>query len=148
VFTRKKTARFAQAFEVTKSDQEWRSQLAPARYRVLRRAATEPPWSGELLHVDGAGVFRCAGCETELFDTEAKFESGTGWPSFDRATSADAVAEHTDRTFGMARTEILCARCGGHLGHVFSDGPTETGRRYCVNSLSLTYEAAPSTPPA
>ena len=107
---------------------------------MLRRAGTEPAWSGELLHVDGEGVFRCAGCGAALFDTDSKFDSGSGWPSFDRARAAGTIVEKTDRTFGMARTEILCARCGGHLGHVFPDGPTDTGLRYCVNSLSLTYE--------
>ena len=128
-------------YEVTKSDEEWKAELGAERYRVLRRAGTEPAWSGDLLHVDGEGVFHCAGCDAALFDTDAKFESGTGWPSFDSAKSAGTIIEHTDRTFGMARTEILCARCGGHLGHVFPDGPTPTGLRYCVNSLSLTYEA-------
>ena len=137
---RRKPARPDIAFEVTKTDEEWKSELSRDRYAVLRRAGTEPAWSGDLLHVDGKGVFRCAGCGAELFDTRAKFESGTGWPSFDRARSADTVVTHTDRSFGMARTEILCARCGGHLGHVFPDGPTDTGLRYCVNSLSLTYE--------
>ncbi len=127
-------------YEVTKTDEEWKAELSPERYRVLRRAGTEPAWSGDLLHVDGDGVFRCAACAAVLFDTDAKFESGTGWPSFDRARSAGTIIEHTDRSFGMARTEILCARCGGHLGHVFADGPTETGLRYCVNSLSLTFD--------
>jgi len=127
-------------YEVTRTDQEWRDRLSPDRYAVLRRAGTEPAWSGELLHVDGHGVFHCAGCGAELFDTDAKFESGTGWPSFDRARAAGTVVERSDRGFGMTRTEILCARCGGHLGHVFPDGPTHTGLRYCVNSLSLTYE--------
>jgi peptide-methionine (R)-S-oxide reductase len=139
MFTRK-SARHDTAFEVTKTDEEWKADLTRDRYAVLRRAGTEPAWSGDLLHVDGEGVFHCAGCGAELFDTRAKFESGTGWPSFDRARSAGTVIEHKDRSFGMARTEILCARCGGHLGHVFPDGPTDTGRRYCVNSLSLTYE--------
>jgi methionine-R-sulfoxide reductase len=127
-------------FEVTKSEDEWKSELSPDRYAVLRRAGTEPAWSGELLHVDGEGVFHCAACGAELFDTDAKFDSGSGWPSFDRARSAGTIVEHSDRSHGMARTEILCARCGGHLGHVFPDGPTDTGMRYCVNSLSLTYE--------
>jgi peptide-methionine (R)-S-oxide reductase len=140
IFTRKSARHEDDAYEVAKSDQEWRAQLPPDRYTVLRRAGTEPAWSGELLHVHGEGVFRCAGCGAELFDTDAKFESGTGWPSFDRAVSAGTVTERTDRSFGVRRTEILCARCGGHLGHVFPDGPTDTGLRYCVNSLSLTYD--------
>jgi len=143
MFTRKsdtKPAEQAEAFEVTKSDEEWRAELSPDRYAVLRRAGTEPAWTGDLLHVEGTGLFRCAGCGAELFDTGAKFDSGSGWPSFDRARAAGTIVERTDRSFGMTRTEILCARCGGHLGHVFPDGPTETGLRYCVNSLSLTYE--------
>jgi len=143
MFTRKsdsKPAEHAEAFEVTKSDKEWRAELSPDRYAVLRQAGTERAWTGELLHVEGTGLFRCAGCGAELFDTDAKFDSGSGWPSFDRARLAGTIVERTDRSFGMTRTEILCARCGGHLGHVFPDGPTETGLRYCVNSLSLTYE--------
>jgi methionine-R-sulfoxide reductase len=127
-------------YEVNKTDDEWRQELPPDRFQVLRKAGTEPAWSGELLHVEGEGVFRCAGCGAELFDTDAKFESGSGWPSFDRAKAAGTIIEHADRNFGMTRTEILCATCGGHLGHVFPDGPTDTGQRYCVNSLSLTYE--------
>ena len=101
--------------------------------------SAEPAWSRSVLHVDGKGVFHCAGCGAELFDTEAKFESGTGWPSFDRATANGTIIERQDRSLWMTRTEILCARCGGHLGHVFPDGPTDSGLRYCVNSLSLTY---------
>ena len=139
MFTRKKHDETA--YEVTKTDEEWREQLSRDRYAVLRRAGTEPPWSGALLHVEGEGVFRCAGCGAELFDTDAKFESGTGWPSFDRASSAGTVTERSDRGLGMTRTEILCARCGGHLGHVFDDGPRPTGKRYCMNSASLVFTA-------
>ncbi|HEY1830105.1 MAG TPA: peptide-methionine (R)-S-oxide reductase MsrB [Acidimicrobiales bacterium] len=140
MFTRKKKETEAVEYEVAKTEDEWRQELAPERYAVLRKAGTEPAWSGELLHVDGEGVFRCAGCGAELFDTDSKFESGSGWPSFDRAKSAGTIIENTDRSHGMSRTEIVCARCGGHLGHVFPDGPTDTGLRYCVNSLSLTYD--------
>jgi methionine-R-sulfoxide reductase len=129
-----------ESYEVVKSEEEWKDQLSPDRYTVLRRAGTEPAWSGELLHVDGAGVFHCAGCNAELFDTDGKFDSGSGWPSFDRAKAVGTIIEKSDRSLFMARTEILCAKCGGHLGHVFPDGPTDTGLRYCVNSLSLTYE--------
>jgi peptide-methionine (R)-S-oxide reductase len=130
------------AREVDLSEEEWRERLSPAQFQVLRRSATEPAWSGHLLHVDANGVFHCAGCGAELFSTDNKFESGSGWPSFDRAMTAGTVEEHRDRTFGMVRTEIVCARCGGHLGHVFPDGPTETGQRYCVNSLSLDFTPA------
>jgi methionine-R-sulfoxide reductase len=144
MFTRKRRRQETVEYEITKTDDEWKAELSPEQYAVLRRAGTEPAWSGALLHVEGEGVFRCAGCHAELFDTNSKFESGTGWPSFDRARSAGTIVEHRDRTFGMLRTEILCARCGGHLGHVFPDGPTETGLRYCVNSLSLTYEQEPN----
>ena len=140
MFTRKGEAKATPTYEVAKSEEEWREILPADRYAVLRKAGTEPAWSGELLHVDGEGVFRCAGCGAELFDTDAKFDSGSGWPSFDRAKSAGTILEKSDRSLWMTRTEILCARCGGHLGHVFPDGPTDTGLRYCVNSLSLTYD--------
>ncbi len=139
MFRRKPGTQDTTDYAVTKTDEEWRHELPPDRYDVLRRAGTEPAWSGELLHVDGKGVFHCAGCGAELFDTQAKFESGTGWPSFDRASANGTIIERVDRSLWMTRTEILCARCGGHLGHVFPDGPTDTGLRYCVNSLSLTY---------
>jgi peptide-methionine (R)-S-oxide reductase len=140
MFTRKAEKAPPVEYDVVKSDEEWKQLLPADRYAVLRRAGTEPAWSGELLHVEGEGVFRCAGCNAELFDSDSKFESGSGWPSFDRAKTAGTIIEHTDRSFGMARTEIICATCGGHLGHVFPDGPTDTGLRYCVNSLSLTYD--------
>ena len=132
--------------EVDLDEEQWRERLEPAQFQVLRRGATEPAWSGEFLHVDSDGVFHCAGCDSPLFSTQNKFDSGSGWPSFDRAKADGTIIEHTDRSFGMARTEIVCARCGGHLGHVFPDGPTDTGLRYCVNSLSLTYE--PESDPA
>jgi peptide-methionine (R)-S-oxide reductase len=122
------------------TDDEWRVRLTPERYAVLRRGRTEPPWSGELLHVEGGGTYSCAGCGAALFPSSTKFESGTGWPSFFRAVAEGTVDERTERGFLMRRTEITCARCGGHLGHVFPDGPAPTGRRYCVNSLSLEFE--------
>lgn len=128
--------------ELDLTDEEWRARLSPDRYDVLRNQATEPAWSGKLLHVDEEGVFRCAGCDTELFSTDAKFDSGSGWPSFDRFIAAGTVEERPDNSHGVVRTEIVCAHCGGHLGHVFPDGPTETGLRYCVNSLALEFERA------
>ena len=126
--------------EVQLSDEQWREKLTPKRYAVLRQSATEPAWSGEYLHVEGDGVFRCAGCGAELFRTSDKFDSGSGWPSFDKAAAAGAIVERSDNSLLVRRTEILCARCGGHLGHVFPDGPTDTGLRYCVNSLALDYD--------
>jgi len=130
----------AAAERVELTDDEWRARLSPDRYAVLRQKGTEPAWSGELLHVEGSGMFTCAGCGAELFPTDAKFESGSGWPSFNRALADGTIDEHEDGTFGMRRTEITCARCGGHLGHVFPDGPAPTGLRYCVNSLSLEFQ--------
>jgi peptide-methionine (R)-S-oxide reductase len=139
MFKSKTDTKDAPIYEVAKTDEEWRKELSPERYQVLRHAGTEPAWSGELLHVDGEGEFRCAGCGAVLFDTDSKFDSGSGWPSFDRAKSEGTIVERPDNSIFMRRVEIVCARCGGHLGHVFPDGPTETGMRYCVNSLSLTY---------
>ncbi len=127
-------------FPVTKTDQEWKVQLSPERYAVLRQAATEPAFTGELLHMEDDGSFTCAGCGAVLFSSTSKFNSGCGWPSFDRADGP--VIEQRDRSFGMVRTEILCGECGGHLGHVFPDGPTDTGLRYCVNSLSIEFDPA------
>jgi len=127
-------------FEVELTDEEWRARLGPDRYGVLRRSGTERAWTGALLDVHDDGIFRCAGCGAELFTSAHKFDSGTGWPSFDRAVAEGRVLEHRDRRLGMVRTEITCGRCGGHLGHVFPDGPTETGLRYCVNSLALEFE--------
>jgi len=126
-------------YDVELSDDEWHAKLDPARFEVLRRAATEPPFSGSLLHVDAEGRYACGGCGQVLFDSDAKFDSGCGWPSFDKAIPG-AVEEHVDRSHLMRRTEIRCARCGGHLGHVLEDGPTDTGLRYCVNSLAVDFE--------
>ncbi len=126
-------------FEINKTDEEWRRQLDPERYAILREAGTEAPFSGSLLNVDGEGTFSCAGCSQVLFRTEQKFESHCGWPSFDNCEPG-TIIERSDRSLGRVRTEILCSRCGGHLGHVFDDGPTPSGLRYCVNSLSIEYD--------
>ncbi|HVA70259.1 MAG TPA: peptide-methionine (R)-S-oxide reductase MsrB [Acidimicrobiales bacterium] len=126
-------------FEIEKTDQEWRDQLSADRYAVLRNAATEAPFSGSLLHVDSQGVFSCAGCGQVLFTSEQKFDSGCGWPSFD-ACEPGTVIERSDRSLFRERTEILCSKCGGHLGHVFNDGPTKSGLRFCVNSLSIDFD--------
>jgi peptide-methionine (R)-S-oxide reductase len=129
------------AMELT--DAEWRERLDRDRYEVLRRAATEPAFSGSLLHEHRDGTFVCGGCGQVLFESGTKFDSGSGWPSFDRAIPG-TVEERQDRSHFMRRTEIVCSRCGGHLGHVFDDGPTATGKRYCVNSLSIDFDEAPA----
>ena len=123
--------------KVEKSDQEWREQLTPSQYDVLRRKATEAPFTGQYAHEKRDGMYRCAGCGTELFSSETKFESGTGWPSFTEPADRANVELHDDRSYGMHRIEVTCAACGGHLGHVFPDGPGKTGERYCINSCSL-----------
>ena len=121
------------------SEEEWKKTLTPEQYRVLREKGTEAPFSGALLHIDTEGVYRCAACGNPLFASDAKFDSGTGWPSFDQALPG-AVREVRDSSLGMERTEIVCAKCGSHLGHVFDDGPTPTGKRYCTNSVCLDLE--------
>ena len=135
----------ATSFEIEKSDADWRRILTSAQYNVLRRQGTEQPYSSALNHEKRKGVFACAGCDLPLFSSETKFESGTGWPSFYRPLP-DAVGTSEDRAFFMKRTEVHCRRCGGHLGHVFDDGPRPTGQRYCINSCALSFEGAPADP--
>jgi peptide-methionine (R)-S-oxide reductase len=126
------------SFPVAKSDEQWRSELPLARYQVLREAATEAPFSGSLLDVTDEGVYSCGGCGQVLFTSTQKFDSHCGWPSFD-ACEPGTIIERPDHSLARERTEILCSRCGGHLGHVFDDGPTDTGLRYCVNSLAIDF---------
>jgi peptide-methionine (R)-S-oxide reductase len=128
--------------EVSKTDEQWRDELSPQQYRVLRKAHTEMPFTGEYVHNHEDGFYRCAGCGAKLFRSDAKFNSGTGWPSFTEPAVAEAVELRPDNSLFMRRTEVVCRRCGGHLGHVFGDGPAPTGDRYCINSCSLTFEPA------
>jgi peptide-methionine (R)-S-oxide reductase len=131
-------AEAAQKFEFTLSDADWRKRLSPQAYRVLRQGGTEYAGTSPLNKEKRAGTYSCAGCALPLFSSTTKFESGTGWPSF-YAPMPKAVATRTDRTFGMSRVEVLCRRCGGHLGHVFDDGPQPTGKRYCMNGVAMSF---------
>lgn len=128
------------AHQLELTDEEWRRRLTPERYRVLRGKGTEPPFTGRYDRETTPGTYRCAGCGSPLFRSEAKYESGSGWPSFTEPERGDRVRTEPDRSLMMERTEVLCAACGGHLGHVFADGPAPTGLRYCINSASLDLE--------
>ncbi|MCP5410582.1 MAG: peptide-methionine (R)-S-oxide reductase MsrB [Alphaproteobacteria bacterium] len=130
----------AQAFEVTRTDAEWKKQLSPEAYRVLRQEGTERPFTSPLNDEHRKGIFSCAGCALPLFSSTTKFDSGTGWPSFYRPLDK-AVETSRDTSYGMVRTEVHCRRCGGHLGHVFNDGPPPTGLRYCMNGVAMTFKA-------
>jgi peptide-methionine (R)-S-oxide reductase len=138
-------ARAAEKFEIEKTPEEWRKQLTPQQYHILREEGTERPFSSPLLKEHRKGVFACAGCDLPLFSSDTKFESGTGWPSFWQPLP-NAVGERRDSTLGMVRTEVHCRRCGGHLGHVFDDGPKPTGLRYCMDGFALNFHAAPTNP--
>jgi peptide-methionine (R)-S-oxide reductase len=131
--------------KVTKTDAEWRAQLTPEQYQVLREAGTERAFAGRYWDCHDDGMYHCAACDAPLFSSETKFESGTGWPSFTEPAVAEAVELHEDRSYGMVRTEVLCRRCGSHLGHVFPDGPRPTGQRYCINSCSLNLKPGAET---
>jgi peptide-methionine (R)-S-oxide reductase len=126
--------------KVEKPDEQWRQELTPEQYEVLRKAGTEPPFTGSLLYNKGSGMYTCAGCGVGLFSSDAKFDSGTGWPSFTEPALAEAVELRKDNSFLMKRTEVRCRRCGGHLGHVFDDGPGPNGQRFCINSAALGFD--------
>jgi peptide-methionine (R)-S-oxide reductase len=126
--------------KIEKTDAEWRAELSPEQYHVMRQKGTEPAFSGALYRNHDDGIYRCGACKAPLFSSDTKFESGSGWPSFTVPENAAAVNLHEDKAYGMTRTEVTCARCGAHLGHVFPDGPGPGGLRYCINSLSLGFE--------
>jgi peptide-methionine (R)-S-oxide reductase len=126
--------------KVQKTEGEWKAELTPEQYEVLRGAGTEPAFSGEYVHNKATGMYQCGACGADLFSSDTKFESGTGWPSFYDAAVAENVETHEDRSHGMVRTEVRCGNCGSHLGHVFPDGPNPTGLRYCINSCALNFD--------
>ncbi len=126
--------------KIEKTDAEWRKELTPEQYKVMREKGTERAFTGAYVDNHEDGTYKCAACGEPLFDSDTKFESGSGWPSFFKPLSADAVETEEDRTHGMRRTEVMCRKCGAHLGHVFDDGPKPTGQRYCINSISLDFE--------
>ena len=131
--------------KVNKTEEEWRSELDPERYHVLRQKGTEPPFTGAYTHSKETGMYRCGACGTDLFSSDTKFDSGTGWPSFTEPAVAENVRLESDNSLFMKRTEVLCANCGSHLGHVFDDGPGANGQRYCINSLSLDLDTDAKT---
>lgn len=137
--TQKVKAKQNDNFEIQLSEEEWKKRLTPEEYYILRQKGTERPFTGKFYKHFEPGIYVCKGCGNELFTSESKFDSHCGWPSYDRTISSQSIVEKPDYSYGMIRTEVLCAKCGGHLGHVFDDGPTETGLRYCINSVAIDF---------